>query len=68
MKESLSRMLGFSNNHKNNMSKYTNWKLLRLEQIHTNHKQFDSIQLDELARSIQEHGVIQPIIVRQLIM
>lgn len=67
MKESLSRMLGFSNNHEEQHEQVYE---LEVAQIRTNpyqpRKQFDSIQLDELAKSIQEHGVIQPIIVRQI--
>jgi ParB family chromosome partitioning protein len=41
----------------------------RIEQLHPNRKQprrrFDDEALDELARSIKEHGVLEPILVRR---
>lgn len=65
VKESLSKMLGFNYNE----SKQEQVRDLKIEEIKTNpfqpRKYFDSIQLDELTKSIKEYGVIQPIIVRE---
>ena len=45
-------------------------RLLNIEQIHVNTKQprknFDEEKLNELADSIRENGIIQPIIVEEL--
>ena len=66
MKESLSRMLGFNSNQE---EKNEQIQEIQIAQIKANpfqpRKYFDSMQLEELARSIKEFGVIQPIIVRQ---
>lgn len=66
MKESLSRMLGFNSNQE---EKNEQIQEIQIAQIKANpfqpRKYFDAMQLEELARSIKEFGVIQPIIVRQ---
>lgn len=67
MKESLSRMFGFNSNQG---EQHEQVQELEISQIKPNpyqpRKHFDSIQLEELAKSIKEYGVIQPIIVRQV--
>lgn len=66
VRDSLSRFLGINNASEE--------KEDRLQEIDINmikpnpfqpRKVFDQIQLEELARSIKEHGLIQPVIVRQ---
>ncbi len=65
MKGSLSRMLGFNNNQEEPNEQVQE---LEIDKVATNpfqpRKHFDEMQLDDLARSIREYGVIQPIIVR----
>lgn len=65
VKESFSRILGFNNiEEKNDQIKEIN-----IASIKTNpyqpRKTFDPIQLEELAKSIKEFGLIQPIVVRK---
>lgn len=66
MKESLSRMLGFGNNQNEQHEQVQELEIAKIKANPYQPRQhFDSMQLDELAKSIQEYGVIQPIIVRQ---
>lgn len=64
VKESLSKMFGF--NHLEDRSEQI--REINISMIKSNpfqpRKYFDPVQLDELAKSIKEHGLIQPIIVR----
>lgn len=64
VRESWSRMLGFINEEKGEQIRE-----LRIDSIRPNpyqpRKYFDSFQLAELAKSIKEFGVIQPVIVRK---
>lgn len=64
VRESWSRMWGLLNEEKGEQIRE-----LRIDSIRPNpyqpRKYFDSLQLAELAKSIQEFGVIQPIIVRK---
>lgn len=62
MKWQLERILGRNASHHEVMN-------IKLEEIETNpyqpRRSFDEVELRDLARSIQEYGVIQPIIVRR---
>ncbi len=66
VRQSLSKMFGFHQIDNSN----ENIKELEISTIKTNpfqpRKYFDPIQLEELAKSIKQYGVIQPIIVRKL--
>lgn len=66
VRQSLSKMFGFHQIEENN----ENVKELDITVIKTNpfqpRKYFDPIQLDDLAKSIKQYGVIQPIIVRKI--
>lgn len=66
MKESLSRMFKISSAPS---EKYEHVQEIEIANIKANpfqpRKHFDSLQLEELAKSISEYGVIQPIIVRR---
>lgn len=63
-KESFTKIFGFSNGE----SKTEQVRDLNVNMIKTNpfqpRKHFDPVQLEELSKSIKEHGLIQPIIVR----
>lgn len=65
VKESLSRMFGLNQEDSQN----TQVLEIRINQIKTNpyqpRKFFDPILLEELAKSISEYGIIQPLIVRE---
>lgn len=67
MRDSLSKMLGFSNTQEERTEQVLD---IEIAQVKANpfqpRKHFDATQLQELAKSIQEFGVIQPIIVRQV--
>lgn len=66
VKESLSKILGLNNIEENN----DQVREIDISQINMNpfqpRKFFDPIQMEELAKSIKEYGIIQPIIVRQV--
>jgi len=67
MKESLSRMLGFNSNADDRGEQVQEIDTTKIQaNPFQPRKHFDSVQLDELAKSIREYGVIQPIIVRQV--
>ncbi|MCR4440576.1 MAG: nucleoid occlusion protein [Peptococcaceae bacterium] len=65
VKESLTKMFGFSQNE--NRNEYIHE--INIKDIKPNpyqpRKFFDPIQMDDLAKSIKEFGIIQPLIVRQ---
>lgn len=67
MKDSISRMLGINNNQdeKNEQVMDLNIALIKTNPYQPR-KFFDPIQLEELAKSIKEYGVIQPVIVRYI--
>lgn len=54
----------------NNNSKEDNVQILNIDKIIPNQKQprtfFDEVKLQELADSIKEHGIVQPIVVRPI--
>ncbi|MDD2401708.1 MAG: ParB/RepB/Spo0J family partition protein, partial [Clostridia bacterium] len=64
VKESLSRMLGFNNNVRNEQVKDIDINIVKPNPFQPR-KYFDVFQLEELAKSIKEYGVIQPIMVRK---
>lgn len=67
MKESITKMLGFNNNHDERNEQVIDLKIALIRaNPYQPRKFFDPIQLEELAKSIKEYGVIQPIIVRSV--